>query len=773
MRKLAAFIVCGLTAILAGYTLLPMGFNALVDWLGPVFGLHLVFVFSSLFILFADPLQFTSVAILWVIVGLIGGVIIRRRIGSVATMLSVYSAQLSVLGLAAYGLFDVVRIRGILDSSGNILNLLPPAPQGATLATIMGAPVIGDIFAQLQSRSIASLDQGSMINVVLSTVILSVIKNLVILFVATLAGCEVGKLILRPLSPSTEAFRTWHRAVLKAFIGKPLLAALALLVLLSSLGAIVPVRASAGSYSETILATVTPQGTVVAAGIFFDTSEILRGLDLSNAAFNNTIGVALIAQGLELSAVTSDVSYLARQMGFSGVSLNEILRFYQLMPSTILVLLYRGDRTSQETAQSQADAAAALFGKKFGTAFTPLFPSCILPIGDAPARVFFYQSGLTFPDAANILVRELPETARGGLARYVGNVYRSGVLTPGRTSFSANGTVLLTGFINVEVMGQSGSGLQIPFLPSLRGKVSFWGFGSIFASRFHSSPVVIHELNIVDLFKTDEGLAFSTYSNASSIITFIPTGNRTTPSTPSSPIVSIDTTLDATAVGNLAKSLQNFTGPSKGQRPPVSLKVSSFSPGSTVDPRALSLTFTQRFPLQLRVLKSASQSQVEKGQRVSITVTVINDDSEAAENVRIDDSAWQRFYPSAVLVSGTTSTFYLYINGSSMVKLSYVILLQELGTYTLPAATVAYTCKGEAYAKQSNVLALQVPRPGPLNVPSEGTILAWNTLVSLLNTMPPIGGNGSPVLAGIMVGVVALIVFTQYRGYRKWQRGPR
>lgn len=780
MRKLAAFIVCGLIALLAGYTFLPQGFNALIDWLGPVFGLPLVFVFSSLFILLADPLKFTSVAILWAAVGFIGGMIVRKRIGSVTTMLSVYSAQFTVLSLAVYGLFDTVRKYDILSNPVNILNLLPPVPQGATLATIMSTPVVSDIFAQIQGLSLASLNQGTIINLLLNTVVLSIVKNLAILSVAALVGCEVGKLALRPLSPRFEAFRTRRMVVPKALVKKSLLATFILAVLLSSFGAVVPVRASAGLYSETILATVTPQGTAVAAAVFIDTSEILKGIDLSNSAFENSVGAVLITQKLELSAVTTDLNFLIKQMRISGVDLNEVLRFYQLVPSTILVLAYDRERISQEAAQSQAATAADLFGKKFGTTFTPFIPMGSLPIQDAPVNIFLYQCELTFSDAAEKVVGEVPETTRGGLARYIGRVYRSGVLTPGKTRFSANGTVLVTGFVNAEAYARApksdhnpgSENPEIPFLPSLKGNIPFVGLGCLFASRFHSSPIVVHELSIVDLFRTAEDLTFSAYSNASSIITFIPTGNTTTPGQYSSPIVNINTNLNATAVNDLVNLLLSSTVFPEGQQLPVSLTVSTTSPGIIIDPEALALVFTQRFPLQLRVLKTSSVSQVERGQVVNITVTVINDDSEAAENVRIDDSAWRRFYPSATLVSGTTSADYTQVSGSSSVKLSYLVKPNELGTYTFPAAIVLYNYKGDEYARLSNVLALNVPRPSAINVLSEGTVYAWNTLVSILNLIPQVQGNGSTVLTAIVVGIVVLIAFTQYRGYRKWLRGP-
>lgn len=500
MRKLLAFIICGLIALLAGYTLLPQGFNALVDWLGPVFGLPLVFVFSSLFILLADPFKFISVAILWVVIGLVGGLIIRKRIGSVSTMLSVYSIQFTVLSLSAYALFGTIMGSGIFSNPANILNLLPPVPQGASLATIMSAPIIGDIVAQLQSISLTSFDQGMIINLLMNTVVLNIVKNLVIVSVAALAGCEIGKFAFRPIVPRFEAFRERHMIVPKVQYRSFLLVTFSLIILLSSFRVATPVNATGGLYSENILATVTPQGTAVATAVFVDTSELLRGIDLSNSAFAGSVGAVLVTQKLELSSLASEMNYLMGQIKISGINLDEVLRFYQIVPSTMLIIVYKADKLSQDAAQSQANVAADLFGRKFGTTFTSFIPTGSLPLDNAPVRVFIYQSTLIFSTAADALVGDLPETSRGGLARYIGRVYRSGVVSPGKTPFSANGSVLVTGFLNTEtVVGQSKDfGLELPsFLAPFKGKIPFWALGCYFASRFHSSPIILHELNIV------------------------------------------------------------------------------------------------------------------------------------------------------------------------------------------------------------------------------------------------------------------------------------
>jgi hypothetical protein len=81
MRKFLALAVCWILAFSAGYMILPSSATGLINWLSPVFGTSLHVTLSTLFLLFGDPLVYTSLALAWGIVGFVGGFIIPRSTG--------------------------------------------------------------------------------------------------------------------------------------------------------------------------------------------------------------------------------------------------------------------------------------------------------------------------------------------------------------------------------------------------------------------------------------------------------------------------------------------------------------------------------------------------------------------------------------------------------------------------------------------------------------------------------------------------------------------
>jgi hypothetical protein len=121
MRKFLALAVCWILAFSAGYMILPSSATGLINWLSPVFGTSLHVTLSTLFLLFGDPLVYTSLALAWGIVGFVGGFIIRKRLGSVLTMPTIYGGQSLVFSLAGFRLFQVVSAMELPSDD------LPPA----------------------------------------------------------------------------------------------------------------------------------------------------------------------------------------------------------------------------------------------------------------------------------------------------------------------------------------------------------------------------------------------------------------------------------------------------------------------------------------------------------------------------------------------------------------------------------------------------------------------------------------------------------------------
>lgn len=797
MRKILALVVCWLLAFSLGFTILPTGFGAIVNWLGPVFGTSLHLILSTIFILLADPLKYTTLAIVWAVVGFTGGLIIRKRVGSVLTMLTIYPAQSLVVALAGFRIYQIANAMGILSAPANALALLPPVPEGATLGTILNAPVVGDIYSRVQTASIQNLNFNFILNLLMQTIVLSIVKNILILCVSALVGCEIGKLLTRPFRPRIEAFRTRFSSASVSPATAPSKLFVGFMLILIALAAFTPAvlvgkAASASYYSETILGTLTPSGTAMVIANFFDNKYILQGVDLTNQAFSDCLSATLVAQKMDLATISSDLSSVTSQISIPGMSgvLDQALNMYPLLPQTILVLVYFDIDLS--TAQARADQGASLFASKFGTSFTTLIATSQPANGHSFALVV-YQSDSSFQTMSTNIMNTLPETQRDGLASFIGPVFRAGILTPGNTKLSANGTVISTGFLDYtmvnKIVNESPDAASFfntvqPFLPTIGGPIPMISIGAYFAGMFHSSPITLHTLKFGDILNTSAPMTFSSSTNASTIITVVPTRNTTTPGVASIPIVKVATTLPTATVNTVVGSvLKGITGVTTipGQAPPsslISFSVTTIAKGQVVNPDSVAVTFTYRFPLVLRAVKTVSVNVVDRHQRVTVTITIYNDDTDAAQNVRLDDTASLSYYSQgAKLVSGTLTKSWPSIpnktsTGPSSLSYSYDIELNKEGSYTLTPASVKYDYMGTTYTIGSTQATVQVRSPSLLQVFYEGATSAWTLGVSMLNMIQQVQGNGSMILIAVVAVLLALIVLNEYRNFKKWVKGP-
>ncbi len=201
-RKLIGITVGLLLTIVLAFYLFPPQYNALVSWLAPFFGSWLRFAFMFLFILLADPFAYTTVLILWVVVGLVAGLLARSTWGSIGIGIIIFAVAflLMVLGFANI-IIPMVSDIGSFDFTG-LLGAIPP---DVSMFDILGSPVIGDIISLLM-ENMASLpdimaDPTNILSLILSTfmpIIINGVKNLIILIVCIFIGGFIGRLIKKP-----------------------------------------------------------------------------------------------------------------------------------------------------------------------------------------------------------------------------------------------------------------------------------------------------------------------------------------------------------------------------------------------------------------------------------------------------------------------------------------------------------------------------------------------------------------------------------------------
>ncbi|MFQ6075761.1 MAG: hypothetical protein ACE5Z5_06475 [Candidatus Bathyarchaeia archaeon] len=783
MRKWIAWILGIFVALSTSYNLLPMSFSLLIGWLSPVFGTSLHVFLSILYVMFGDPLKDINLIIIWVAVGLITGLFVRRKLGALITSLSVYPSLIIIMGFAGYRMFQIVQ--GIAATPETILAILPPPPRGASIATVLNAPIFADFSAPLQNVIATGTPPATsdIINLATSIVLPNVAKNLGLLAVSSLVSGEVGRLIEKSVRPRTggtgqnpsrglttvPSQRTHRVSHTFLFIAVLLVTAFLSISIATSYQLFAPKAANPASYySETVLGFVLPSGTALITSSFFDTALPLDEVEPADLAFEDCLIASFIVQDLDISVVGPDVATLAMTVPGLETLADDLQRFYPITPQTMFIAVY--EDISVSDAASRAERAASLFSSAFGVTLSLMLTQTI-PVDGRTLSVVIYQSDLSFRDAADLLMGSMP-LARGGLTEFIDSAFRRGMLTPGAHELSSDGTVISVGFVSREATVFPVLGPVEIFLPPQElGLVPYINLFSYFGGYFHSSPQV-HTLKFSEILNTTEKMVFSPQSNASTIAAIVPQKSVTAEGEEVIvPKVSIATTLPAEdvtkAVGALVKGIvPGVEAPEEVIEEAVT--VTEVETGAVVEEEVVSVSFEFRFPLRLKVVKSLSVEEVDRRQEITVTVNVINDDTDAGEDVRLDDSLFLSYYSiSAELVEGTTEMYWQTIPGGSTLSHTYKLRLIKEGIYTLPSATVSYEYEGSPYTATSNIVSALVRSPSFIQLWVEGVPLTWRMAVSLINLLPQAGGNGELILTVTVAVVVAIIIFMEYRGLKR------
>ncbi|MCD6263736.1 hypothetical protein J7L60_04950, partial [Candidatus Bathyarchaeota archaeon] len=206
MRKLVAILLGLFISFTLGYAFLNPVLRAIADWLGPLFGPQLLTLLSTLYLLFSDPLAYPLTAIVWFGVSLLGGIIIRRRVGAPLAMMTVFSLFLPLMALSALGILQRAEEIGLMGSPENLLATLPPIPQGLSLIDLFNAPIVGRLIQRVleAAQSGTAPTPEMFISTLLLPILLNAAKNLVIIIVATLLGVELGRRVEGFFTPWSE-----------------------------------------------------------------------------------------------------------------------------------------------------------------------------------------------------------------------------------------------------------------------------------------------------------------------------------------------------------------------------------------------------------------------------------------------------------------------------------------------------------------------------------------------------------------------------------------
>ena len=782
MRKIVGWLVGVFLAFTLGYSYLPKGFSLMVSWLGPVFGTSFHVLLAMVYLLFADPFKETTLIVIWVIVGLVTGLVVRKRIAGLITGIEVYWTMLVFIGLAGLRMFQVFQ--GLNLTPANALLALPPTPKGASLSAILSAPLVSDIFQKVQTTSITSLGEIMPLatNLLTTLILPNIAKNLALVVVLSVVGGEIGFRIENLNRGRIESLRLkWSGRSVKAALVSPTRVAKAVVLvmvvslLLVNAGSVKVAAAPAplgqaptDYFVEALAGEVSPEGHVFVTVFFGDTLKMTIPVNPASPAFNGAMAMLLVSQensALIMQSVMSSLQPMVQDPTLLMV-LTEIGRYQNLMPSTILISAYID--VSGDVAMQRSTEAASLFSAGYGmTPGLSFIASTPVPVGTHTVIASIYGTDAPLSSLADKFYASLPD--RDGLVEFVRPNWNR--LIPGKVAGGPTGAIVVGGFmipkpiVNlIDEFGATELKYAKDYLPGdATVPMAVLGLRSAWTSFFHSSPDA-HTFNIATFLDATQAIKFSSQASVSTLATIVPD------ITTNLPQIHLVTTLPSSTVASALKTAfpNNPT--------PI---VNTVQTGAPVALNLITVDYTYRFPLQLKVLKTLSSLEVDRGQRIKVSIAIVNDDTDAADNVVLDDSKLFSYYPSsAKIAQGSATMKWSRIPGKvgdqpGKVEYTYEVELTREGGYTFPGATVSYQWGGKSYTATSDQLFVTVRSPNVLQLIASGIPVAWKTSVDTVNMVPGLQGMGVPIVSAV-IGVIALIiVFDAYRNFRKWLRGPK
>jgi hypothetical protein len=510
---------------------------------------------------------------------------------------------------------------------------------------------------------------------------------------------------------------------------------------------------SSSYYAEYLFTPIHPNGDVYVRTAILDNQNILKNIDFTGEEFQKCISAILITHGSSTS-INPDITLLLDSLPnwVPRDVISQNIEAYFSSTDTLFIAIY--DDIDLSIADTRAAQVANLFSSKTGVTLSPLM-SFQQSIGESYESIIIYSSITPFSSAEEGIISLLPVDERNGLCDWISTVWDGGVLSPGRLENSAESTLIVLGYgesNKIRSLLGDGLGLITDFLPVTDMPFAYLTLSSYFPKVYHSSPIVNHQLDLTELTGLNDSIIFSSQSNISAIINVVPEGNTS--------LIKVITTASEEFADQISESLTAMFGSTS------SVQINTVSLGTTIALDDITVDFTFRFPLKLKIEKSITLDEVNRYQQITVTIKVINDDVDPAENIHLDDSASLHYYPNAKVVSGSLTKNWEYIpnataSGPSVLEHTYIISLDKEGIYTLNAASITYTYKTAEFTDSSNSINVKVRPPSLFQVYLEGIPQVWNSLSTMIELIPIFKGNGSIILATIVFISVAILLLME------------
>ena len=743
MRKTVAFILGVALVFGLGLAFLPPSLQLIGLWLTPLLGTQFYVALSLAYLLMADPLMYPAVLFVWLVVAFIGGVIVRRRLGGVLTMLLVWLLVVPMLALSVFGV--AMNVQQMMEDveDEEALGLVPPIPEGLTLTQLLETPMLGDVFMDVLTMIGEGAEQEIGMDFIMGYAYRALswmaLKPLIVL-VGALIGVEAGRIGQRfmpeSLSGSLQADKPGSIAALKTLI-----------VVFILLGATATpaegqfIDLGEGVYVEQLVAGTDGEGHVGLINVFLETEDA--------EVPDNVVAAIVVSQEIQAASLLSLLPFPEEL---------DTESFLNLAPDTMYAVVYV-DTPPEEAMQSSAQVKALLedrVGVKLVTLHAFELPEFQLDEATLPSMTAVV--GYSDADAAEVAEAFLNGVMEhGGLAEGVDEAVSNGALVPGAREGSADGSVFMSGFIRLEpftfmlpedpMLDMFMEDLEVLFEEPIGFAVSghYWDEGA-------ATEGLGQSVDLTELLGLESLPGYSLESDAS-FITML-TLNQTSAEDELRIAIRFFSNLPQTSpllpmYGFMAGGFGNVT----------------YMEGTSVTADALRMTLDRPLPPRLIVSKTASRVRAATGSQVEVTVSVTNRGNNAVQDVEIDDGSTLLGYEYASDLRGSDTKIIASIAPGATETLTYGVTLNRPGVFRLRPAKVSYVSGGETYGEVSDRPTVETGPPGLVQA---GFTLRGD-LVRLIDLAAD--GRGDTVVTVVTLVVGALVLLNLALSVRRWRLG--
>lgn len=723
MRKTAAFLICLSTVLWLGLLILHPSIQQIVLWMSPSLGAELYTAATVFYLLAVNPLTYAAVGLLWLVVAFLGGLIVRRRVGAVLTMLMVWLMLVPVLAVSLFGL--AMNAQTLVENmqGGSPLSVIPPIPPGMTVTGLLETPIVGEVVNRMVSGGLENLNSEQAMDIVAETAYsmgVAVLLRPLLIVAGALLGVEAGRILeIRGIELLP---RSLSRGSLSTLI---LLATVFTAGVTPSAAQIIETRD--GIYVENVLGLADKQGRALILDAFVATAGTRTG-------HSNMVARLMVVQRMNLDPLIAAINL---PEGLDAGS------FVNLIPSTLLVSVYVDTSVSEardDDAALNRETAEAYGIEVHSLGAFPVpemeFSGTALP--SLTVAIGYSDSGLE--ELAPELMTEF--TDRGGLAQVISEALSSGALVPGATGGSPETTVLVVGRVNVGPLLER---ISIPAYPAeledslnmVKAEALQVALGAHIWDEGVKPQGVGFSLDLLELLG-QQSVSFSLSSDLSFITLVTP--NNTRPGDLNPNVAVCTNQPEDSYVLSLYVHLLKGLGIIEITHDP--------SPGVEAMRVSTSLSLPPRVVLE----KTLSSLNAAVGQTLTVTVTATNRGSQPVQNLKVSDKGLVSTYGKNVKVEGETGMRQDTLGPGQSTSITYTVKPENPGVYTLRPATATYNYSEQSYSSLSGRRYLST---GPPNILIVAKTLRRDTVMALDFLT---NGGGRTVTDALLVGAGLLIL---------------